>query len=64
MTRELTEDEKTQAYDMLARARAAQSQIEDWSQDQLDRLSQAIASATSNRFRGHIENRSSELASE
>ena len=43
MARELTEDEKTLAHEMLARARAAQSQIEDWSQDQLNRLSQAIA---------------------
>jgi len=31
------------AQDMLARARVAAEQIEDWSQDNLDRLSQAIA---------------------
>ena len=43
MARDLTEDERIQAQDMLARARAAQAQIEDWSQEQLDRLSQAIA---------------------
>ena len=43
MARELTEDEKTLAHEMLERARAAQAQIEDWSQDNLDRLSQAIA---------------------
>ena len=43
MARELTENEKNTAEDMLARARTAQAQIEDWSQGQLDRLSQAIA---------------------
>ena len=43
MARELTEDEKVLAHDMLARARAAQAQIENWSQEQLDRLSKAIA---------------------
>jgi len=43
MARDLTEDERIQAQDMLARARGAQAQIEDWSQEQLDRLSQAIA---------------------
>ena len=43
MARDLTEDERIQAQDMLARARPAQAQIEDWSQEQLDRLSQAIA---------------------
>ena len=43
MARELTEDEKALAHDMLTRARAAQAQIENWSQEQLDRLSKAIA---------------------
>lgn len=43
MARELTEDEKVLAHDMLTRARAAQAQIENWSQEQLDRLSKAIA---------------------
>ena len=43
MARELTDDEKTLAHEMLTRARTAQGQIEGWTQDQLDRLSQAIA---------------------
>ncbi len=43
MAQDLTDDEKALADDMLARARTAQAQIEDWSQEQLDRLSQAIA---------------------
>ena len=43
MARDLTEDERALAEDMLARARTAQAQIEHWSQEQLDRLSQAIA---------------------
>ena len=43
MARELTEDERALADDMLARARAAQAKIESWNQDRLDRLSQAIA---------------------
>jgi len=43
MGKELTENDQQLAADMLARARAAMAEIEDWSQDQLDRLSQAIA---------------------
>ncbi|MDJ0629166.1 MAG: aldehyde dehydrogenase family protein [Rhodobacter sp.] len=43
MARELTEDERALAADMLARARAAMAEIGDWSQPRLDRLSQAIA---------------------
>ena len=43
MARELTEDEKNLAHEMLERARAAMAEIEDWSQEDLDRLSQAIA---------------------
>ena len=43
MARDLTDDERQLAEDVLQRARAAQAQIEDWSQSQLDRLSQAIA---------------------
>ena len=43
MARDLTDDERALAEDMLAKARKAQSQIEGWSQGQLDRLSQAIA---------------------
>lgn len=43
MGKELTENDRQLAADMLARARAAMAEIEDWSQDRLDRLSQAIA---------------------
>ena len=43
MARELTENERVLAADMLTRARAAMAEIEDWSQERLDRLSQAIA---------------------
>lgn len=43
MARELTEEERQLAGDMMARARVAMAQIEDWSQEELDRLSQAIA---------------------
>ncbi len=43
MGKELTENDRNMAGDMLARARAAMAEIEDWDQDRLDRLSQAIA---------------------
>jgi sulfoacetaldehyde dehydrogenase len=43
MGKELTEEDRQLAADMLARARVAMAEIEDWSQEQLDRLSQAIA---------------------
>ncbi len=43
MGKELTENDRNRAADMLARARAAMAEIEDWDQDRLDRLSQAIA---------------------
>lgn len=43
MNRELTADEKQLADDMIVRAREAMSNIVDWSQKDLDRLSQAIA---------------------
>jgi sulfoacetaldehyde dehydrogenase len=43
MAREITEDERNAVADMIARARAAMAKIEDWSQQDLDRLSQAIA---------------------
>ncbi len=43
MARELTEDERQLAAKMLGCARAAMAEIEDWSQERLDRLSQAIA---------------------
>ena len=43
MARELTEEERNLIAEMMDRARAAMAQIEDWSQEDLDRLSQAIA---------------------
>ncbi|NDR57316.1 aldehyde dehydrogenase family protein [Aliiruegeria sabulilitoris] len=43
MGKELTEQEAALAAEMLTRARAAMAEIEDWSQADLDRLSQAIA---------------------
>ncbi len=43
MGKELTENDRNIAADMLARARAAMAEIEDWDQRRLDRLSQAIA---------------------
>ncbi|MGR3837412.1 MAG: aldehyde dehydrogenase family protein [Cognatishimia sp.] len=43
MARELTDEERQLASEMLERARVAMAQIEDWSQKDLDRLSQAIA---------------------
>lgn len=43
MARELRDDERVLADDMLEKARAAMAAIEDWSQEALDRLSQAIA---------------------
>lgn len=48
MARELTEEEQQLAADMMGRARMAMAQIESWNQDQLDRLSQAIAWHTGN----------------
>ena len=42
MAKELTDDDKALAADMLARARAAMAEIEDWRQEDLDRLAQAI----------------------
>ncbi len=43
MSRELRDDERALAEEMIDRARSAMAEIEDWSQEQLDRLSQAIA---------------------
>ncbi|WP_150523570.1 aldehyde dehydrogenase family protein [Roseibium sediminis] len=43
MGKELTDDERQLVDDMLVRARAAMAEIEDWSQENLNRLSQAIA---------------------
>lgn len=43
MTKELSAEEKNLAKDMMDRARTAMAIIENWSQKDLDRLSQAIA---------------------
>ncbi|WP_114286725.1 aldehyde dehydrogenase family protein [Candidatus Halocynthiibacter alkanivorans] len=43
MGRELTKDERTLVADMLVRARTAMAEVEDYSQEQLDRLAQAVA---------------------
>ena len=42
MAKELTETERAHAHDMLNRARIAMAAVEDYSQEQLDRLAQAI----------------------
>jgi len=43
MAKELTELERKFADELLSRAKSAQNEIENWTQNQLDRLSQAIA---------------------
>ena len=43
MAKELTELERKFADELLFRAKSAQNEIENWTQSQLDRLSQAIA---------------------
>ena len=43
MAKELTELERKFADELLSRAKSAQTEIENWTQSQLDRLSQAIA---------------------
>ena len=43
MAKELTELERKFADELLLRAKSAQNEIENWTQSQLDRLSQAIA---------------------
>ena len=43
MGRELTNEERDLVAQMVERARTAMALIEDWSQTDLDRLSQAIA---------------------
>ncbi len=43
MGKELTEQDAALAAEMVTRARAAMAETEDWSQEDLDRLSQAIA---------------------
>jgi sulfoacetaldehyde dehydrogenase len=42
MAKELNQEERRLAHDMLDRARVAMAQVEDYSQEQLDRLAQAI----------------------
>lgn len=42
MARELRDDERQLADELMERARAAMAEIEDWSQENLDRLAQAI----------------------
>ncbi|MEM7445338.1 MAG: aldehyde dehydrogenase family protein, partial [Pseudomonadota bacterium] len=48
MRRELTDEERSLVADMLERARAAMSEIEGYTQPQLDRLAQAIGWYSSN----------------
>src|SRR5881275_177760 len=48
MARAITDDEKQYAQDLLQRARCAMNCIEDYSQQQVDRLCQAVAWATAN----------------
>lgn len=48
MARDLTAEEQSYAQEMLAHARVAQELIEDWGQEELDRLSRAIAWYTGN----------------
>ena len=43
MGKELSAEERNLAKEMMGRAREAMAEIEDWSQKDLDRLSQAIA---------------------
>ncbi len=45
-TRTITPEEKAHAAELLARARVAQKQVEDYDQARVDRLCQAIAWAT------------------
>ncbi|MGB0745511.1 MAG: aldehyde dehydrogenase family protein [Alphaproteobacteria bacterium] len=42
MARDLTTEERDLANDMIERGRAAMAEVEDWSQENLDRLAQAI----------------------
>ena len=48
MARDLRDDERQLADDLLLRARHAMAEIEDWSQESLDRLAQAIGWFTGN----------------
>ena len=48
MARELTEEERQLANEMMSRARSAMAEIEDWDQENLDRLAQAVGWYSSN----------------
>ena len=48
MQREITQEEQTEVRELVVRARRAMAAVEDYSQDQLDRLCQSIGWATSN----------------
>jgi sulfoacetaldehyde dehydrogenase len=48
MARAITEEEKASAQDLLKRARAAMTAVQDYDQDTVDRLCRAIAWATGN----------------
>lgn len=48
MAREITPEEKALAQELLAKARAAMKQVEDFTQEQVDRACRAIAWATAN----------------
>lgn len=48
MAREITEEEKEQVQDLLLKAKAAMAALEEYSQDEIDRLCQAIAWAAGN----------------
>jgi len=48
MVREITQDERDLVMELVARARAAMAEVEDYPQDKLDRLCQSIGWATSN----------------
>ena len=43
MGREITEEERALVDNMVAKAKSAMGKIENWTQRNLDRLSQAIA---------------------
>ena len=48
MARPITEEEKTLANDMLGRAKMAMKAIENYDQEKVDRLCQAVAWAVAN----------------
>jgi len=51
MARELTTEERDLANDMIERGRAAMAEVEDWSQENLDRLAQAGLALTADHQR-------------